>query len=357
MSSTQGQTQPPLDYSDSGPGILIGCYVLALVTTIVVALRFWAKRLTSSPLGLDDYLILSCLLVHHIFMVFGTIAVIQGGLGRDIRIVARDPNAVVILFKFLFMAEVTYGFSCTLVKLSVLAFYLRVFPTRTIRLTSAVLVVASISWTIAVQVVHVIQCRPLKAFWYQDLQLLPETRCINIILFLLGNSIANCVIDLCTIVMPVQEVLKLQMSRSRKISVCAIFLLGGTAFAASMTRTLSTARMHREGTYNFTKQFVAPGLASAVEVYAAIVGACLPTLIPIYRKLRYGHPNTPKDRFLWMASLQLGNYRTGPHLVVGSKDFQKNLTTRKILRLTLTAVVARLASVARANGSLFLLIL
>ncbi|KAI2780202.1 hypothetical protein F4815DRAFT_445434 [Daldinia loculata] len=61
-----------------------------------------------------------------------------------------------------------------------------------------------------------------------------------------------------------------------------------------MTRTLSTARMHREGTYNFTKQFVAPGLASAVEVYVAIVGACLPTLIPIYRKLRYGHPNTPQ---------------------------------------------------------------
>ncbi|KAI2780201.1 hypothetical protein F4815DRAFT_470480 [Daldinia loculata] len=37
------------------------------------------------------------------------------------RIVARDPNAVVVLFKFLFMAEVTYGFSCTLVKLSLLA--------------------------------------------------------------------------------------------------------------------------------------------------------------------------------------------------------------------------------------------
>lgn len=155
----------------------------------------------------------------------------------------------------------------------------------------------------------------------------------------------------------------------------SVWLTPFRAFAASMTRTLSTARMHREGTYNFTsmihwhmnefkgnilikiEQFVAPGLASAVEVYAAIVGACLPTLIPIYRKLRYGHPNTPKDRFLWMASLQLGNYRTGPHLVVGSKDFQKNLTTRKILRLTLTAVVARLASVARANGSLFLLIL
>lgn len=32
------------------------------------------------------------------------------------------------------------------------------------------------------------------------------------------------------------------------------------------------------------------GVATVVEIYVAIIGACMPTLVPIYRKLRYGDP-------------------------------------------------------------------
>lgn len=37
-------------------------------------------------------------------------------------------------------------------------------------------------------------------------------------------------------------------------------------------------------------QFVPSGTATVVEIYVAIIGACLPTLAPIYRLLRYGDP-------------------------------------------------------------------
>lgn len=37
-------------------------------------------------------------------------------------------------------------------------------------------------------------------------------------------------------------------------------------------------------------QFVTSGTATVVEIYAAIIGACMPTLIPVYRQLRYGDP-------------------------------------------------------------------
>ncbi len=32
------------------------------------------------------------------------------------------------------------------------------------------------------------------------------------------------------------------------------------------------------------------GVATVIEVYVAIIGACLPTLVPVYRQLRYGDP-------------------------------------------------------------------
>lgn len=31
--------------------------------------------------------------------------------------------------------------------------------------------------------------------------------------------------------------------------------------------------------------------ATVVEIYVGIIGACLPTLVPVYRKLRYGDPH------------------------------------------------------------------
>ena len=39
-----------------------------------------------------------------------------------------------------------------------------------------------------------------------------------------------------------------------------------------------------------TEQFVVSGVVTVVEVYVAIIGACLPTLVPVYRRLRYGDP-------------------------------------------------------------------
>jgi hypothetical protein len=79
---------------------------------------------------------------------------------------------------------------------------------------------------VAIEVVNVLQCRPLKAFWHLELQPLPGTKCVDTILFFLGNSIANCCIDFATLVLPIHEIAKLHTSKSKKIGVGAVFLLG-----------------------------------------------------------------------------------------------------------------------------------
>jgi hypothetical protein len=39
-----------------------------------------------------------------------------------------------------------------------------------------------------------------------------------------------------------------------------------------------------------TVQFIPSGATTVVEIYAAVIGACMPTLVPVYRKVRYGDP-------------------------------------------------------------------
>lgn len=90
----------PLNYSNSGPGILIGCSILALISTVVFVLRVWARRLTRQPLALDDYLCLAALVIQHALLVAAGVMVVKGGLGRDIRITAAEnPDSVTFLFQ------------------------------------------------------------------------------------------------------------------------------------------------------------------------------------------------------------------------------------------------------------------
>ncbi|KAJ0115641.1 hypothetical protein J7T55_010464 [Diaporthe amygdali] len=217
MSSMDTSTiQPPLDYSDSGLGILITINILALITTIVVTLRFWARSLTRQAIGADDYL--------------------------SVRVGCKILGSMCVM------------------------------------------------WCIAVMIINLTQCQPLKAFWFVELQALSTTKCLDTILCFLGNSIVNCIIDFFTLTLPIHEVVKLQTTTRRKINICIVFLLGSVAFAASLVRTVSTALIWQEGITNFTKQFVVSGTATVVEIYVAIIGASLPTLVPVYRKLRYGDP-------------------------------------------------------------------
>ncbi|XXH01499.1 hypothetical protein Hte_007859 [Hypoxylon texense] len=292
MSDSPAPIESPIDYYSDGPGILISNCILAFLATVAVAARFWARRLTHFPLGLDDWLVLAAIILQHAFLAVSFVDVLGGGLGRDIRLVASNPETVVTLYKGIFAGEVFYGLSSPLVKLAVLAFYWRIFPTRTVKIGCIILSFLSIGWGVAIFITTFLQCRPLEAFWNQELQLLPETKCLDVILYFMGNSIANCVIDFATLALPIHEILKLHTTKWRKFGIGGIFLLGGVAFAASLTRTISHAIIYREGVNNFTKQFVVSGVVTVIEVYVAIIGACLPMLMPVYRKVRYGDPRS-----------------------------------------------------------------
>ncbi|KAI1740767.1 hypothetical protein F4680DRAFT_85944 [Xylaria scruposa] len=280
---------PPVDYSDEKVGIYVVTLLLAFAATLSVALRFWARRLMRMTWEIDDYLALIALLIQH-GAEAGTIVCVElGGLGRDVMLFTiENPNATVYFYQSIFAIEVLYALSSPIIKLSVLAFYWRIFPTPTMKVACITLASASIAWAIVIGIVDFVQCQPLRAFWDVELQQSPDTKCINIILFWLGNSAANCAIDLVTLILPIREVMKLHNSLSRKIGICAVFLLGGVAFAASLTRTISTIVLYYVGVTNPNKQLVLPGGSTVVEVYVAIIGACLPTLIPVYRRLRYG---------------------------------------------------------------------
>lgn len=123
------------------------------------------------------------------------------------------------------VAEFCYGFSSPLIKLSLLAFYWRVFPTPFMQRGIYALSAACLGWLVAIFVVNCLQCRPLSYTWEQTVS--PGTgTCIDLILYFVGNSIANSLIDILTLVLPIRETMKLQVSSSKRVGICCVFGLG-----------------------------------------------------------------------------------------------------------------------------------
>lgn len=67
-------------------------------------------------------------------------------------------------------------------------------------------------------------CSPLSHYWTQFKG--TEGTCIDVGRFFFILAIINLITDVILLAIPVPEILKLQMSRSKKIGVCGILGLG-----------------------------------------------------------------------------------------------------------------------------------
>lgn len=143
---------------------------------------------------------------------------------------------------------ITYGIASTLIKLTVLALYYRVFPTRTVRLGSYVLASLCLGWCIAIELVTIFQCNPIAKTWKTDL----DGKCIDNLLFFAGNSVPNCALDLLILTLPIREVLRLQTTRSRKAGIAGVFMLGGIVVVASSIRIYTQFSLLVNGVTNPT---------------------------------------------------------------------------------------------------------
>lgn len=61
---------------------------------------------------------------------------------------------------------------------------------------------------------------------------------------------------------------------------------------ASIVRLALLIEFHIKGTANVTENLLLPWFSTVVEIGVAIIGSCLPCLLPLYRRLRYGSPDS-----------------------------------------------------------------
>ncbi|EKG18773.1 hypothetical protein MPH_03999 [Macrophomina phaseolina MS6] len=204
-------------------------------------------------------------------IVFGMIA---HGLGRHAA--TLEISDLVIVLKLLLGLECVYLVCVALLKLSLLALYFRIFPTREFKIATYALSGVIILWCIALNCVAIFQCNPIKKSW------LPTTpgTCIDLKAAFIGNAIPNIITDVLILMLPVRQIWKLQMHFAQRLSLIAMFLLGGFVLFASIYRLIAILKFNPMDT---TWTLAEASAWCVIETATGIIGACLPVLRPLLR--------------------------------------------------------------------------
>lgn len=120
-------------------------------------------------------------------------------------------------------------YTCALpfAKISILAFYLRVFSAKN---TFRILVYATMAFVAAYAtsgvVVIIFSCNPISASWDLAVAAQPTTKCVNRPKNYLAQASLNIISDIFIVLLPAPLVWKLQMPLRQRLSLIGIFALG-----------------------------------------------------------------------------------------------------------------------------------
>ena len=115
-----------------------------------------------------------------------------------------------------------YVMTIGLVKVSLLFFYLRVFPKKSFRIACWITIAFCAASAIAFTLVTIFQCHPIIYIWRKDLR----GKCVNYNSVAWANAVINIFQDIIIILLPMNELRHLQLNGRKKIGMYAMFGVG-----------------------------------------------------------------------------------------------------------------------------------
>ncbi|KAL8709640.1 MAG: hypothetical protein Q9225_007424 [Loekoesia sp. 1 TL-2023] len=188
-------------------------------------------------------------------------------------------------FLNLFIEELFYCTGTAFMKLSLLAFYWRIFNVPSIRRPIIILVTAVVAWLFARYLATILHCIPVPAYWDKSIK---NASCgVNDRLFFMGTNTVNFVLDLIVLILPMPYVQKLQVRRSQKLVVFSMFALGGFIVAVSIILLVVCYKLDNNSP-DVTWTISPIVLWAGTEINLGVVTACLPSLRPIFLLITKG---------------------------------------------------------------------
>ncbi|KAI0905362.1 50S ribosomal protein L36e [Ustulina deusta] len=227
------------------------------------------------------------------------------GFGKDIW--TLTPSRITHIFTW--ATEILYFILLPITKISLLLFYLRVFPSpefhRVCYITMGVVVASGIAFTLT----SIFYCTPISYVW-TGWTGETEGHCLNLNAFVWSHAVTSIVQDLWIIALPIPSLVKLQLGTRRKIHLILMFSVGLAITVVSIVRLTSLVQFAT--TTNPTYDSVTTAYWSVLEAYVSIICCCLPSVRSLLRTFSpscFGSSNDPNSQSYKLSRTPMTNSR------------------------------------------------
>ncbi|KAI9147577.1 CFEM domain-containing protein [Paramyrothecium foliicola] len=249
-------------------------HTLLVLSAVFVILRFGYKLLIARiDLGLDDWFVLTTLIFTIPSAVITTYGTTPNGLGKDIW--TLDPHMITNVVRFFYMMAWLYFSQAMLVKLSIICFYMRIFPSKEVqRVLWGTFAFTSV-WGLVFVLTAIFQCRPINYFW-KKWDGMHEGTCADANAISWSHAAMSIALDIWILLIPLWQLRKLHLHWKKKIPVAFMFGVGTFVTVVSILRLQSLLTFGASS--NSTWEFYDVSLWSTIEICVGIMCACLPTI-------------------------------------------------------------------------------
>lgn len=175
---------------------------------------------------------------------------------------------------------IVYNLSLLCTKMSILCQYLRIFPQKSVRMATYTVIGIVVAYAIWRFFSAVFTCNPPAAFWDHSIK---EKTCQDRLALSLASTTLNMITDIMIALLPLPYINRLQLPRSQKLALLAVFALAGLVVIVSILRL--PALYHLLHSKDITWENPMAAIWSSIEMNVAIICSCLPTLRCLFPKL------------------------------------------------------------------------
>ncbi|OHE91054.1 hypothetical protein CORC01_13642 [Colletotrichum orchidophilum] len=261
---------------------------LSIIAFAIVGLRCVSRYLIDRRLWWDDWMIIAATLL---LAAITGIQIAGTTLGFGLHYWNVDPRASTRLIQMFYVGEQLYILAQILAKVSLLLFISRIFfSSRWFYLTTQLFILFLVLHAAIFLFLVIFACTPIKSIWNLDD---PSRKCMNIAAIGYSGAVFSVIEDIAILVLPIPELLRLQLNTKQKVWLSLMFGLGSFGCVTSMVRLKYLINLSSISDVTWDNVDVINW--SLVEVSCAILCGSLPALRPLFRSLASKKPKKTTD--------------------------------------------------------------
>ncbi|KAL1868061.1 SNARE-binding exocyst subunit S6 [Diaporthe australafricana] len=273
---------------------LMAPLAIELLGIPAVLLRLYSRWRYTAGYDVDDWIMVACLPIFIVFEVVGHVCsssppflstemptganpfLTAGQLGFGVDVWMVEPSVFSYALKLFYIDESFYLAVLILTKISILFFYLRIFPQRRFRWTCYGVMAWVATSGIIFIFMQIFQCVPVPFVWEGWLGTFGPHGCLNVNALTYTAAAFSITQDIVILVMPLPLLWNLNTGLRQRVDIGIMFSLGFFILLTSCIRLGFIVKF--ASTYNPSRDYIGPLIWSGLECGVSMIVTSLPAI-------------------------------------------------------------------------------